>query len=114
MVDQIFAYKILSASDWRAAEAEGVTKTDLDLADGYVHLSTRKQVGETLSLHYAGVRNTRLLEFRIDDLGDLRWETSRGGDLFPHLYEPLQIKLAVRTWQLSLNDEGIPRLPEDL
>ncbi|MEM6410602.1 MAG: DUF952 domain-containing protein [Pseudomonadota bacterium] len=110
-------FKILSADDWCVADAEGVSRTALDERDGYVHLSTRDQVGETLALHYARASDVRLLEYSLDAvevMGPVRWEPSRGGDLFPHLYGALKISEATRTWVLSLDSRGVPRLPEDL
>lgn len=110
----MFVYKILSAQDWAIAEAEGVSRTDLDEGDGYVHLSTRAQVGETLALHYAGTKDVRLLEYAVEGVGDVRWEPSRGGQLFPHLYGRLRIDKAARIWRLSVGADGAPMLPQDL
>lgn len=112
-----FVYKILSEADWGAAETGGVSKTALDENDGYVHLSTRAQVAQTLELHYKGADQVRLLEFKLEKLagmGHVRWEPSRGGALFPHLYGKLQINAAERLWVLNLDSEEIPQLPGDL
>ncbi|MEO0882491.1 MAG: DUF952 domain-containing protein [Pseudomonadota bacterium] len=114
MAENMNVYKILSASDWAVAERDGVSRTALDDGDGYVHLSTRAQVGETLALHYKGAERVRLLEFALDILGEVRWESSRGGDLFPHLYGDLKIADAARVWTLDLDAGGVPKLPEDL
>lgn len=116
MTDTI-VYKILSAPDWAVAEAEGAPRTALDEGDGYVHLSTRAQVGETLALHYKGAADVRLLEYDTRDLGtqgELKWEASRGGDMFPHLYGKLPIAAAKRIWTLLTGAEGVPQLPEGL
>lgn len=108
-------FKILSHDDWQIASALGYTKTALDEGDGYVHLSTREQVEETLRLHYAGQSDVRLLEYDYTQLdGDLRWEESRGGQLFPHLYGRLDITLASRIWLLQLGPDKTPQLPEDI
>ena len=112
-----YVYKILSAQDWAMAEIDGVSRTALDEGDGYVHLSTRSQVGETLALHYKGAADVHLLEYGVDALvamGDLRWEASRGGQLFPHLYGQLQISSAKRSWVLKLDSGGVPVLPEGI
>lgn len=115
MLQRTFVYKILSAEDWRAAEAVGYTQTALDEGDGYVHLSTRAQVGETLSLHYPGQSNVRLLEYVAEEMGvPIRWEESRGGQLFPHLYSTLRIDAAKRVWVLELDADGVPKLPADI
>jgi len=110
-------YKILGAPDWVAAQAAGYPSTALDVGDGYVHLSTRAQVGQTLALHYKNAHATRLLEYSLADLagvGEVKWEPSRGGDLFPHLYGQLPIALALRVWILENDADGVPILPEDL
>ena len=107
-------YKILSAADWHTAQSLGRTQTALDTADGYVHLSPREQVAETLALHYRGQSGVRLLEYALTDLGDVRWEASRGGDLFPHLYGPLALSAALRIWTLTTTLNATPALPEDI
>jgi uncharacterized protein (DUF952 family) len=115
MLQRTFVYKILNAEDWRVAEELGHTSTALDEGDGYVHLSTRAQVAETLALHYHGQEAVRLLEYVVEEMGGLvRWEESRGGQLFPHLYGTLRPDTAIRTWTLHLDPEGTPVLPEDI
>lgn len=106
-------YKLLTEADWAAAEASGATATALDVADGYVHLSTYAQVRETASRHYAGQARVRLLRFDFATLGDVRWEESRGGDLFPHLYGPLEISKADGSWWLAPGPDGAPVFPEE-
>jgi len=110
-------YKILSAADWSAASESGFSATALDEGDGYVHLSTSDQVGETLALHYKQSESVRLLEYLTADLksmGEIRWEPSRGGQLFPHLYGRLKISVAKRAWVLDLDSDNVPILPDDL
>ncbi|MDJ0920999.1 MAG: DUF952 domain-containing protein [Henriciella sp.] len=108
-------FKILNSTDWALAQSLGHSKTALDEGDGYVHLSTREQVAETLRLHYANQANTRLLEYDRGTFGTaLKWEESRGGQLFPHLYDTLRLDLAHRVWILALDQSGIPQLPPDL
>lgn len=108
-------YKILSADDDARARTLGHSDTDLDARDGYVHLSTMEQVGETLRLHYAGQHGVSLYEFSAERLGgDVKWEASRGGDLFPHLYGTLRLSAANRSWTLENDDHGNPVLPEEL
>lgn len=84
-------YKLLSAAEWAAAEAEGQYGGSADdHRDGFIHLSGRDQVVETAARHFAGQAGLVLLVVDPDRLGDdLRWEPSRGGALFPHLYAPL-------------------------
>ena len=107
-------YKLLSQADWAAAEASGITAVPLDVADGYVHLSGIATVSETARLYYSGRVIVHLLEFAVADLPTLRWEPSRGGTLFPHLYGDLHIAAACRQWQLSPDADGAPRMPDDL
>jgi uncharacterized protein (DUF952 family) len=115
MLHRTRVYKILSEPDWRLAEQLGHTQTALDEGDGYVHLSTRDQVQETLRLHYPGQKHVRLLEFIVEEMGQpVRWEESRGGDLFPHLYATLYLRGAKRVWTLQLQEDGVPALPADI
>lgn len=108
-------YKILSAADDERARELGHTDTDLDARDGYVHLSSKDQVAETLRLHYAGQHGVSLYEFIAERLGgDVKWEASRGGDLFPHLYGTLRLSDAQRRWTLETDDQGNPVLPEEV
>ena len=84
-------YKIFRASEWDALRHDGSTAgAPIDLADGYIHFSTAEQVAETAAKHFAGVTGLVLLAVEDGVLGEhLRWEPSRGGALFPHLYRPL-------------------------
>ncbi|MEO1643173.1 MAG: DUF952 domain-containing protein [Pseudomonadota bacterium] len=114
-MDETRVYKILSAEDWETAQALGYTKTALDEADGYVHLSTRAQVSETLRLHYAGQSDVHLLEYVLEHFScEVRWEESRGGQLFPHLYGTLRIDAAKRIWALVTVADITPILPQDI
>ena len=90
-------YKIVPTGLWRAAVAAGrFTGAGVDLADGYIHFSTAAQVRETAARHFAGVADLLLVAVDTGDLAPaLRWEPSRGGDLFPHLYQDLPMS-AVR------------------
>jgi uncharacterized protein (DUF952 family) len=82
------AYKILTAGQWAAWQDRGeFTGAPIDIEDGYIHLSTAEQVTETAAKHFAGLSDLVLAEVDLDQLGDLvRWEPSRGGQLFPHVY----------------------------
>lgn len=86
-------FKIFRAPEWQALRSEGETLgAPIDVADGYVHFSTAQQVAETAAKHFAGEGDLFLLGLEADDLGDdLKWEPSRGGALFPHLYRPLRL-----------------------
>lgn len=87
----MLVFKIFRRSEWDQFCTRGETAgAPVDLADGYIHLSTAAQVTETAARHFAGESDLVLVAFEADALGsDLRWEPSRGGQLFPHLYRPL-------------------------
>jgi len=105
-------YKILDRPAWEAAKAAGVfTGSPVDLADGYIHFSTAAQAPETARRYFAGQADLILLTVDADALGEvLRWEPSRGGDLFPHLYEPLPTARVIDERALSLAADGVPDL----
>ncbi|WP_396594283.1 DUF952 domain-containing protein [Brevundimonas sp. R86498] len=92
MTDAV-AYKIIDAAEWREALAEGhYAGSEVDRADGYIHLSTGAQLGETARKHYAGRADLMLLTVDLESLADtVVWEPSRGGALFPHIYGPLLV-----------------------
>lgn len=101
-------YKIATRAQWEAARVTGrFHGAPIDLADGYLHFSTATQVAETLAKHFAGQQDLLLIAVDADGLGaDLRWEISRGGALFPHLYAPLSVAAAVRVDELQLDAAG--------
>lgn len=98
-------YKICERTAWQEAERTGAYRgSALDIGDGFIHFSTAAQVGETATKHFAGQTDLMLVAVDGDALGSaLKWERSRGGDLFPHLYGALPLK-AVR-WARPLSDE---------
>lgn len=95
-------YKIFRRPEWDLFVAAGQTGgAPIDLADGYIHLSTAAQVTETAARHFATQSDLVLVALKAGALGeDLRWEPSRGGALFPHLYRPLRAADVV--WDKSL------------
>ncbi|MCR5877561.1 DUF952 domain-containing protein [Phenylobacterium sp. J367] len=103
-------YKILSRAEWTAAEAAGRFQgSAVDLKDGYIHFSTAAQAQETARRHFAGQTDLVVLEIEADDLGPaLRWEASRGGDLFPHLYGPLETARVLSVAEAPLGPDGAP------
>jgi uncharacterized protein (DUF952 family) len=107
-------YKILSQAAWAAARAEGVFRgAPVDLADGFIHFSTASQVRETAAKHFAGLADLVLVAVDADALGAaLKWEPSRGGALFPHLYASLDPGLATAVVDLPLGPDGRHRFPE--
>lgn len=103
-------YKIVEADAWAAAERAGrFDGAEIDRADGYIHLSTARQAPETARRHFAGREGLLVVGFEAVDLGEaLKWEPSRGGDLFPHLYGALDPRLAISRAELPLNGDGWP------
>ena len=101
-------YKIATVAQWRAAEAVGVFKgAPIDLADGYIHFSTGAQVAETLAKHFAGQLELLLVSVESDSLGAaLRWEVSRGGELFPHLYATLPVSSVFAVQEIPVGLDG--------
>ena len=102
------AYKIIDAADWRAALAEGrYDGAPVDLADGYIHMSTQDQLAETARRHFAGRTALMVLDVDLTRLADdVVWEPSRGGALFPHLYAALPVAAVTAVRALSVSDAG--------
>jgi uncharacterized protein (DUF952 family) len=107
-------YKIASREVAEASRADGTfTGMPVDTADGYLHFSTAGQLAETLRLHFKGQGNLVLMAVRTADLGDaLRWEPSRGGALFPHVYGPLPMSAVVHEAPTAVDADGNCPLPE--
>ncbi len=107
------AYKVLTADQMAALEADGsFAGAPVDLADGYVHLSTFAQLTETVDKHFAGQDDLHVAEVDLDALGDaVKWEPSRGGQLFPHLYAPLPLDAVVAYGPLHRDDSGQVQRP---
>lgn len=101
-------YKVLRAAEWAQLQADGLTQgAPVDLTDGFVHFSTAGQLATTLSRHFAAEKDLTLLACdaaRLSD--DLRWEPSRGGDLFPHLYRPLRLDDIAWSRDIARDDHG--------
>jgi uncharacterized protein (DUF952 family) len=101
-------YKLVSRPEWQAAKAAGAfLGAAVDLADGYIHFSTGAQAVETARKYFAGLPDILIVGFEAEALGPgLKWEPSRGGDLFPHLYGPLDPALAVEERAAPLGGDG--------
>ena len=106
-------YKIVPAHLWSDAMNAGTfTGSPIDVADGFIHFSTAAQVHETAAKHFAGIDDLLLVAFPASAFGEaLRWEPSRGGALFPHLYEPLPVNLALWVKPMPLDANGSPIVP---
>ena len=110
---EITAYKVLTADQMAALERDGsFAGAEVDLADGYIHLSTAAQLTETVDKHFAGRTDLHIAAVDLEALGDqVRWEPSRGGQIFPHLYGPLPLDAVVAYSRLERDDDGAVRLP---
>jgi len=111
MADMVL--KILDNEEWEQAKAqEYFAGSAVDLADGFIHLSTPAQVSATAAKHFRDRNDLMVVAFRASDLGDrLKWEVSRGGDLFPHYYGILPAAHALWAKPVPLDKDGIPVLP---
>ena len=98
-------YKIVDASTWHKAQLEGVfTGASIDLQDGYIHLSTAQQMHHTAALYFAGQNNLMLIAVDAQKVvHKLKWEASRGGQLFPHIYGALEMSEVVWAKALAWN-----------
>jgi uncharacterized protein (DUF952 family) len=106
-------YKILPRSEWTAAQAVGRFEgSAVDHEDGYIHFSTAAQAKETARRYFVWLKDLVVLEVEGDDLGEaLKWEPSRGGDLFPHLYAPLAAGDVRAVHEAPLDEDGVPETP---
>jgi len=111
-----YVYKVASRDAWEQACRDGrFAGSADDLRDGFIHLSLASQLAGTLAKHFRGQADLVLLQFNSTELGDtLRWEPSRGGENFPHLYSALPTARARAEWPLQLSVDGIPQLPQEL
>ena len=108
------AYKLVDGREWQAARADGIYRGSvLDRADGFIHLSTALQLPGTASKHYADREDLRLVEVDLTALAEtLRWEPSRGGALFPHIYGDLPITAVKKVRGLAIDGTGMPRFAD--
>ena len=108
-------YKVVSRQQWLEAEASGVFRgSGVDIQDGFIHLSAADQVVETVAKHFAGQDDLLLISVDAEALGDaLKWEASRGGALFPHIYGDLPMSAVTQTEPLALGQDGVHRFPRD-
>lgn len=108
-------YKIFRSDEWADLRAKGETVgAPIDVADGYVHFSTATQAAETAEKHFAGAEGLMLLAVDADALGDdLKWEVSRGDQLFPHLFRALRMDDVVWAQPLPL-ENGTHQFPAGL
>ena len=104
-------YKICQIREWEKATKKGFyAGSKVDISDGFIHFSTKEQLVTTAKKHFKGQKNLILIEANAKIL-EVKWEPSRGGDLFPHLYENWNLNGSEKTWQLSLDDDNNPIIP---
>lgn len=109
-----FIYKIATEASFAPArDAASFAGMPIDFADGYIHFSNADQLSETLRLHFAGQSDLVLLAVRTADVAkDLKWEASRGGALFPHLYSALPMSAIAWEAPIAVAADGTCSLPE--
>lgn len=109
----LVAYKVLTSEQMAALERDGVfAGAPIDLTDGYIHLSAAEQVTETVDKHFAGQTNLHIAAVDLAVLGDaVKWEPSRGGQLFPHIYAALPLNAVFAYGPLERETDGAVRLP---
>lgn len=108
MIGASIIFHMCTKNEWQAAKADGIYKgSTQDVADGFIHFSTAEQVMESAAKHRAGQIGLVLLSVDTGSLSEvLRWEPSREGDLFPHLYGPLPLAAVIRVDGLALGSDG--------
>ena len=110
-----FIFKIIDKEEWQKAKQAGTYEgSKKDTEDGYIHFSEEEQVEETLLRHYPKKDNLILLKVNAFKLDHLLWEQASNGDMYPHLYSPLDIKNVEDEFELPLNEDGTHELPEIL
>jgi len=111
MTDKI-AYKVLTADEWAALNAGAFQGAPIDIADGFIHLSTASQLTETVDRHFSGQQALIIAAIDLVVLGAaVRWEPSRHGQLFPHVYASLNRELVIAWCLLERHANGTVRLP---
>ncbi len=107
------AYKVLTGPQMNGLESEAVFKgAAIDLVDGYIHLSTPAQLTETVDKHFAGQTDLHVVAVDLEALGPaVKWEPSRGGQLFPHIYADLPLNVVIAYGPLERDTEGQVRTP---
>jgi uncharacterized protein (DUF952 family) len=108
-------YKICSKNEWNNAVIKKLyTGSEVDTKDGFIHLSTKEQLKETVLKHFKGQKNLLIICFSVSKIKDkLKWEISRNEEFFPHYYGNLETNKAEKIYNLRLNANGIHEFPEN-
>lgn len=111
-----YIYKIVDAKHWQSAKGEkNLPPMPIDEADGYFHFSTRAQLAKTLELYFAGQKDVAILAVDVASLvQNIKWEPSRGGDLFPHVYGDFPMSAIVRKDFIDIAPNGQCVLPSSI
>ena len=112
MSNPVTAFKVLTAEQMAALEADAFKGAPIDIADGYIHLSTAEQLTETVDKHFAGQDDLWVAAVDLEALGDrVKWEEARGGQLFAHIYGALPLSVVTAYGALKRDEDGRVRLP---
>jgi uncharacterized protein (DUF952 family) len=109
-------YKVVRTAEWNSAREAGIFNGSADdQRDGFIHLSRAAQLRTTLAKHFAGQDDLLLVSLEVDGFGpELKWEPSRGGEYFPHLYGSLKLTLVHSVVPLHCDGDGRATLPSDI
>ncbi|PCJ82921.1 MAG: dihydroorotate dehydrogenase [Hyphomicrobiales bacterium] len=110
----IYIYKLLTSEQWQDFSNKGVfLGAPIDLADGYIHFSTAAQAAETAAKHFSAVEGLVIAQVSVEPIKDhIKWEPSRGGALFPHLYTTLPLDAVTQSAELLLTPDGLHIFPD--
>ena len=108
-----FIYKIINADELKEAKSSGTySGSSKDIHDGYIHFSGEEQVEGTLKKYYTNQKDLILLKVKTLKLDHLIWEQASDGNMFPHLYSPLDLSNVVEEYEIGLQDDGNHKLPD--
>ena len=110
-----YIFKIVEKDEWNKSKEKGIySGSSMDIKDGYIHFSEKEQIDETLKNYYSNKQNLILLKVDASKLENLLWEQASNGDMYPHLYSPLDFKNVEDELELHLNEDGSHEIPEIL
>ena len=108
-----FIFKVIDKEEWQKAKQSGTYGgSEKDIKDGYIHFSEEDQVEETLKKHFPNKENLVLLRVNAFKLEHLIWEHASNGDMYPHLYSPLDTSTVLDEFELTLDEKGYHKIPK--
>ena len=108
-----FIFKVIDKEEWQKAKQSGTYGgSEKDIKDGYIHFSEEDQVEETLKKHFSNKENLVLLRVNAFKLEHLIWEQASNGDMYPHLYSPLDTSTVLDEFELTLDEKGYHKIPK--